>query len=273
VQNSIRSLAVTIALLASAESTVSASMVDPMAPVAGISQLELSQQWWQWVLSIPAATNPLIDNTGAFARTNNNGPIFFVAGTLGGFLGRTFDVPVGKPIFFPVLNAIDVEFEVSPPDTNCFVTADPLACGLAFISPGLNAATDLHATLDGQDLLTFPNSRQTSKSFFDLNLPPDDLFGVSAGFYPSIAVSDGYWVALEGLTPGQHTLFFGGTNPDLEIPVSGAFMTITVVPEPETYALMLAGLGLVGFAARRRKRLLPESTILDKSASTSLSLS
>ena len=25
------------------------------------------------------------------------------------------------------------------------------------------------------------------------------------------------------------------------------------VPEPETYALMLAGLGFVGFAARRRK--------------------
>jgi choice-of-anchor C domain-containing protein len=29
-------------------------------------------------------------------------------------------------------------------------------------------------------------------------------------------------------------------------------ITITPVPEPETYALMLAGLGLVGFAARRR---------------------
>ena len=28
---------------------------------------------------------------------------------------------------------------------------------------------------------------------------------------------------------------------------------VTVVPEPETYALMLAGLGLVGFMARRRK--------------------
>jgi hypothetical protein len=29
--------------------------------------------------------------------------------------------------------------------------------------------------------------------------------------------------------------------------------TVTPVPEPETYALMLAGLGLVGFMARRRK--------------------
>ena len=26
------------------------------------------------------------------------------------------------------------------------------------------------------------------------------------------------------------------------------------IPEPETYALMLAGLGVVGFVARRRKR-------------------
>jgi hypothetical protein len=34
-------------------------------------------------------------------------------------------------------------------------------------------------------------------------------------------------------------------------PVSG-FMT--PVPEPETYAMLLAGLGVVGFTARRRQR-------------------
>jgi hypothetical protein len=34
----------------------------------------------------------------------------------------------------------------------------------------------------------------------------------------------------------------------------GGSLTVAVVPEPETYALMLAGLGAIGFMARRRQR-------------------
>ena len=55
-------------------------------------------------------------------------------------------------------------------------------------------------------------------------------------------------------------LFFDPTNPNrawvnIQHPASGIDRTlqITAVPEAETYAMMLAGLGLVGFVASRRK--------------------
>jgi hypothetical protein len=42
---------------------------------------------------------------------------------------------------------------------------------------------------------------------------------------------------------------------NVQHPLSGndALVEISPVPEAETYAMMLAGLGLVGFAAARRK--------------------
>ena len=44
----------------------------------------------------------------------------------------------------------------------------------------------------------------------------------------------------------------GGLSNDAGILLDNVAFTAVPVPEPETYALMLAGLGLVGFAARRR---------------------
>ena len=43
----------------------------------------------------------------------------------------------------------------------------------------------------------------------------------------------------------NHEYFYGGSV--------GAMSNVNAVPEPETYALMLAGLGVMGFVARRRK--------------------
>lgn len=50
---------------------------------------------------------------------------------------------------------------------------------------------------------------------------------------------------------GSYALHIAGTSVGAAI-YSGN-LSVTAVPEPETYGMMLAGLGLMGFAARRRK--------------------
>lgn len=127
---------------------------DSTKPVAGTSQLQLAQQWRQWALNTPAASNPLLDSTGAFANSNNDGPVFFVAGNVGGSTTRSFTAPAGKPIYVPLVDAIDIEVSADGCNVQC----------PSSIMPGVGGATNLHATLDGQDLLTFPSFRQTSTS-------------------------------------------------------------------------------------------------------------
>jgi len=240
-------LAGAIALFA-AVGIAQAGVVDPTQPVAGSNQLELAEQWVQWAFSTDAASNPLLDTTGAAAHVNNNGPVFFVAGnTTGGESKRTFTVPAGKPIFFPVVNAFDLEV----PTDGCDVQ-----CAFSFI-PGVGGATDLYAKLDGQDLVTtFPSYRQTSTAFFTVDLSAS--LSNALGFPPRYvglldAITDGYWVAVEGLTPGPHTLEFGGTIPELypgATPFTLAVTDRVNVPEPGTLGLLL--FGAVAAYARRR---------------------
>lgn len=47
---------------------------------------------------------------------------------------------------------------------------------------------------------------------------------------------------------------WAAVNPGYSLTVSGVGNSVPAIPEPETYAMMLAGLGLLGIAARRRKQ-------------------
>jgi hypothetical protein len=58
-------------------------------------------------------------------------------------------------------------------------------------------------------------------------------------------------------TGGQYTLRFAVANnipAQMQLGVDNVSLQVTAVPEPQSYALMLAGLGMIGAVARRRSR-------------------
>lgn len=80
-----------------------------------------------------------------------------------------------------------------------------------------------------------------------------DVFGLTA--------SNGYQSFFQADFTGVKTSrlygYNGSLTSDNSFDQTGALRTgfnVSAVPEPETYAMMLAGLGLLGFAARRRKQ-------------------
>ena len=106
-------------------------------------------------------------------------------------------------------------------------------------------ARDLSATLSGTSTKTISFSK------FDLYaankqtlLATGDVFNtkpkLAFGGLESSGTKGNYYLFIKGVSTGK-----AGYN--------GSIALTSPVPEPETYGMMLAGLGLMGFVARRRK--------------------
>jgi hypothetical protein len=168
---------------------------------------EWSARWWQWALSIPAATNPGLDETGAHCAERQVGQVWFLAGS---FFGGTFDracaVPLGKALFLPIVNAAfgAAVFDCEPtnPDVPCDVTALRAAAAASMDS------VRIEASIDGvplRDLLDY----RVQSPVFSVALPEANIVDVPPGTYAPM-VSDGYWLMLAPLSAGAHTIHLHG---------------------------------------------------------------
>ncbi len=164
---------------------------------------------WTWGLQAPAGTNPITDRTGEHADFDNDRPVFFVAGTFGGKAERTFTVPEGTPILIPVINNIALTFDTDPPGE----AEELLAEWEATVDPA-----SLSAVIDG-DPVENVEAYYVRTDYFTPGSPQEgslleavlERFNLpeAEDLYPSLA--SGYWLLVEGLTPGEHTISYGGT--------------------------------------------------------------
>ncbi len=170
----------------------------------GITYAEWTGRWWQWALSIPKDTNPAADNTGKNCAVNQNGPVWFLAGTFGGPAERSCTIPAGKAILFSPINS-ECSYAEFP---NLKTESDLRACA----KTQQDHVTSKEVTVDGVTMRDLDKYRVQSP-LINFAFPNNNVVGVPPG--QTQGVSDGHWVFLQPLSSGKHEIHFIGSSVDV----------------------------------------------------------
>jgi hypothetical protein len=201
---------------------------------------ELAAAWWQWAASKPVEVNPLRgsyeggEQCDGTPVTPTQGKTWFLAGTQdGSVVERTCTMPVGTHLFFPVVNVVAFPFFEGETRQNQRQLARQ------YIREVVNAPDfSMSVTVDGKEVKSNRIVRALSP-VFTLTLPEDNIFDcqacgpngtpvdVPAGEYDD-ASSNGLWVTLPPLPPGEHTIHFE---------MSAQTKTFGLVTQDNTYNL------------------------------------
>ncbi len=199
-------LAASALALSEAAAASSPPVAPPDSSPHGATYGEWAAAWWQWALGQPGYANPVLDTTGEYCHMGQSGQVWFLAGTFGGPAERSCTIPVGHALLLPVLNAGYFAFPSDPPEqrTEAFLRAQ-----VAYVED----AVGLYARVDGKPIADVRRWLEKSP-LFTVVLPPDNIFGLDAGFVLDPSVDEGFYLLLPPLPPGDHTVDFGGTFAD-----------------------------------------------------------
>lgn len=211
------------------EKQASVCPISGQCPTEGTQRFtykELSQQWWQWAMSIGASKNPIIDADGSFCSGQQPaGPVWFLAGTatVDEVVKRSCTVPAGRSLFFPVIATMltackkdeDCEAQGHPtstcdeePQTDQWLTDTIKSYDFPSFVQEMEVKMD-DKVIDKTSLL----GHRVETGIFSIDGPTDPnevLFPCTLGTRNAIA--DGYYVFIEGLAKGTHTVALSGKD-------------------------------------------------------------
>jgi hypothetical protein len=195
----------------------------------------LQVQWWKWILGIPAEDSPVLDETGEDCDVDQKGPIWYLAGfagssegpPFGGSAERDCTIPEGKDILIPIFNTVCAE------QTDAGLIKQEL--GLeedeeippSQLKEGLIRCTDffveladtLEFSIDGEAVEDFDEFRVVSPQF-QIVYPEGNVFNQAPTDVKQKAVAQGYWILVEDLEPGEHTIEVVSGLPEFDFETS-----------------------------------------------------
>jgi hypothetical protein len=182
------------------------------ATVGGLTLDDHTIIWWKILLETPLPSNPANDPDGRYCVTGDTASTLYIYGNFGGQGPiRDCTIPEGKTIFGAAL-AFECSFDEYPQIT----TLDELR---SCTKQGADAISSYNVEVDGKPLNGSDIYRIMSGPFeftwgspniYGLNLPEGKV---------DTSIQDGYFFALQPLTPGEHRIRVTGSV--LADPASG----------------------------------------------------
>ena len=177
---------------------------------------ELGDRWWQWAIGIDTSViNPFTDDLSQdccdVGLQDNDRLLFLVYAprdpNTGDFPLHECDVKKGTSILVPILNVICNDLAVGTPFFGPN-EQDQRICANKIITYATLFDT-LHVNIDGIEVQNLEQYRIDSPAGgFEFTSVPNNVFDTPVG--DGNGVSDGFWILLEHLKPGKHTISFSG---------------------------------------------------------------
>jgi hypothetical protein len=133
------------------------------------------------------------------------GAVWYLNGTFGGPAERTCSIKKGKAIFFPLLNGLFWTPEDCPDEPNCRTG----------VSAGIDAITSWTCTVDDTPCVWSAQVIRAQSDAQPFDILAGSIVNTDFGYAPGVretSIADGYWVMLDPLPPGEHTLHFTASN-------------------------------------------------------------